>query len=71
MNIPGTPITDAEVIRIGELYRAGLGARRIGWELGRSEHSVRNVLGGKRRRYRMLLGGRLMNGKRPQKGNVG
>ena len=57
-------LTDAEIIAIGTLYRQGWGQVKIAEAVGRSEWTVRNVLRGKHRRYRDLLGGRLMAGKR-------
>ena len=61
----GKPLTDDEVIQIGELYRSGYGTTSISKQINRPYDTVRNVLRGRCRKYRRLLGGRLMTGKRP------
>ena len=54
-----------EVLRVVELYRDGLGCRRISQKLEISENTCRAILRG--RNYKNITGGRLMNGKRTEK----
>jgi|AOAMet1_04_M0_20_1038515.scaffolds.fasta_scaffold07190_2 hypothetical protein len=54
-----------QVLRVVELYRDGLGCRRISQKLEISEDTCRAILRG--RNYKNITGGRLMNGKRQEK----
>ena len=59
-------LTDDEIRRIGALFRQGDGAGKIAGKVGRSEYTVRDVLRGRCKRYRDILGGQLQNGRRKQ-----
>jgi len=54
-----------QVLRVVELYRDGLGCRRISQKLEISEDTCRAILRG--RNYKNITGGRIMNGKRQAK----
>ena len=58
-------LSTEDVSKVVELYREGLGCRRISQTLLISENTCRAILRG--RNYKNITGGRLMNGKRTQK----
>ena len=58
-------LTTDQIEEIGRLYREGWGARSIADQLDKPEDTIINVLRGKQKIHRDVLGGRLMQGKRP------
>ena len=58
-------LTRQEIKEIARLYRQGWGARNIARIIGKSEDTVVDVLRGRTAKTRRILGGRIMNGKRP------
>ena len=58
--------SEAEVREIGRLFHQGYGEERIAVLTGIPFNTVRNILRGESAYARKLLGGRLLQGRRPQ-----
>ena len=59
-------IDDATILRIGDLYRSGKGARLIAEEMSLAEGTIEKIVAGKTKNARRVLGGSLTGGrKRP------
>ena len=57
--------TDEEIREIARMYHSGLGEIRVARELDIPFSTVRAILRGETKAARRVLGGRLINGRRP------